>query len=539
MKINLIAALAMLAPFAATAQDAEAERLIEQRAYYSTNAGDAVGKAASITIDGDFSDWTDDMIVATCGANDIATAFKGSHENCVLDLYAVYAAWDDSKLYIAWQMCNTGDTWARPGDGPLTDYGRIGDVPLIVALSLDPSRTGMNGRLEDGRFIWGENPANGVTFTSHVDHLFFMSGKAGQGEPAMFTAVNDKGDTNYGAGCRTFAKLGISYKMAEGFAPSHLWRQRTTAEWATPTELISDPEVLNNIYDPECYDNLKAGLPEGLKQHDYKYDSFYEMSIPLSALGIDREWLESNGIGVRVVATRGESAIDCCPFDPSMVDNTFGEYGKDNSTTHEKDDIDDITYELASVGKMRTGTVTPLPNPEPDPEPNPGPDPLPVDGNYKVYFDNSASAWGAVYTWIWDAAEGNKNYTGGTWPGTAMQLDSATGYYVYAFDCDASAPNLMCIFNNGSDQGKTKDLTLVNNGIYTAAGYSGTNVSGVEAIATSEAYSVEGLTIRCESNAALYSIQGVCVAQGCELVAPAAGVYILRIGECAYRMMLR
>ena len=127
---------AIAAASAATA--AAAGDPVETRAYFSTNPGEAVGRAASITIDGDYSDWSDDMIIATCGANDMATAFKGSHENCVLDLYAVYAAWDDKNLYIAWQMCNTGDTWARPGDGPLTDAGRIGNVPLIVALSVDP-----------------------------------------------------------------------------------------------------------------------------------------------------------------------------------------------------------------------------------------------------------------------------------------------------------------------------------------------------------------------------------------------------------------
>ena len=52
---------------------------VETRAYYSTNPGDAVGKVATITIDGEFSDWSDDMIVATCGANDMATTFCGSH----------------------------------------------------------------------------------------------------------------------------------------------------------------------------------------------------------------------------------------------------------------------------------------------------------------------------------------------------------------------------------------------------------------------------------------------------------------------------
>lgn len=519
--IKTLCICAIAAASAATA--AAAGDPVETRAYFSTNPGEAVGRAASITIDGDYSDWSDDMIIATCGANDMATAFKGSHENCVLDLYAVYAAWDDKNLYIAWQMCNTGDTWARPGDGPLTDAGRIGNVPLIVALSVDPSSTPMSGMLKDGRFIWGDNAANGVKFTSHVDHLFFMSGKAGEGDPAMFTAVDAKGNTDYAGGCSTFRTNGITYKMAEGFAPSHLWRQRTTAEWATPTELISDPSVLNNIYDAECYDNLKAGIPEGLKAHDYKFDSFYEMQIPMSLLGINREWLEANGIGCRVIATRGESAIDCCPFDPSMVDNTFGEYGKDNSTTHEKDDIDDITYATASIGKMRTGNVDPLPDPNPDPDPDPDPDPQPVDGNYTVYFDNSSSNWSVVKTWIWDAADSNRNYTGGSWPGADMYSDSESGYYKYSFECTASDPKLMCIFNPGGENGKTADLELVNNGVYNASGFVKVYQSGIESAITDN--NIEPV---------YYNLQGV------RIDAPAsAGIYIMRKGTETSKVFIK
>lgn len=515
--------LCACALIAASTVDATAADPVETRAFYSTNPDNAVGRAASITIDGNLSDWTDDMIIATCGANDIATAFKGSHENCVLDLYAVYAAWDDANLYIAWQMCNTGDTWARPGDGPLTDYGRVGDVPLVVALSVDPSSTAMSGMLSDGRFIWGHNAANGVKFASHADHLFFMSGKAGSGEPAMFTAVNAAGDTDYASGCTTFRSCGITYKMAEGFAPSHLWRQNTTAEWATPTELISDPSVLDNIYDPECYDNLKAGIPEGLKPHDYAYDSFYEMQIPLSVLGINCQWLEANGIGCRVVATRGESGIDCCPFDPSMVDNTFGEYGKDNSTTHEKDDIDIITYATASIGKIRTGEVDPLPDPRPDPEPDPTPDPEPADGNYTVYFDNSTSGWSVVKTWIWDEADANRNYTGGQWPGADMYVDSATGYHRYSFECTATAPKLKCIFNPGGDNGKTGDLDLVNNGLYNASGFVKVLQSGIQDIDADA-------DIRPE----YFTLQGVRVDNP-----DAPGVYIKREGTSTSKIFVK
>ena len=206
--------LLLAAIMSASVMCAQAQN-VEERAYYSTNANEAVGQAASITIDGEFSDWNESMIISTGGANDVATAFKGGHENCVLDIYALYAAWDDSNLYIAWQMCNTTDVWAREGDGPLSDGGRVLDVPLAVALSVNPNSVSLSGKVTDGNGIWGVGQR--LQFTSHVDHLLLMSGKVGLGEPALFKAVDNAGNTNYSNGCLLFKNNGISYKMKEGF----------------------------------------------------------------------------------------------------------------------------------------------------------------------------------------------------------------------------------------------------------------------------------------------------------------------------------
>lgn len=447
-----------------------AEPLVESRAFYSTNPGEAVGKYASIAIDGEFNDWNESMIIATCGANDMCTAFHGSHENSVMDLYALYAAWDEDNLYIAWQCCNTGDTWAREGDGPLTDYGRIGDVPFILALSIDPSKNGMTGRLDNGNFIWGNNGEMGVQFGVHADYLLFMSGKPGLGEPGVFTG-DANGAANYGANCRTFRSLGIAYKMKEGFQPAALWRQRNDAEWSDAETLVSDPSVKDLIYETDSYDNLLSGEPiEGLKPHDTSFDSFYEISIPLSVLGINRTWLEENGIGCRIIGTRGESGIDCCPFDPSMVDNVFEKYAKDTSTSHEKDDIDIITYDMASVGKIRDiSNVTPLPTPDPEPDPTPTPDPVPVDGNYVVYLRDAV--WAQPYCYIWDSGDADKQYAG-AWPGSKMTSVTVDGepLWVFSFNSDAALVHPMVIFNPGGDNGKTKDLEYTNFAIYDAGG---------------------------------------------------------------------
>ena len=491
MKNLKVAAMAALAGMTIPAY---ALNEVETRAYYSTNPGDAVGKYVTTPMT-QISQWTDDFIIATNGANNMATAFKGTHENNVLDCYALYAAWDDDNLYVAWQMCNTGDTWAREGDGPLTDYGHIRDVPLVLALSIDPSATAMPGLLENGKHIWMENSPGGVEFKSHVDRLFFMSGQPGLGEPSMFTAADASGATNYGANCKGFKANGITYYVTNDFAPSHYWRQKTTADYDFDGNLISDPEIINNIFDADNYENLLAEpYPDNLKPHSTEYDSFFQITIPFKVLGINREWLEQNGIGARLVATRGESAIDCIPFDPAMIDNVFGSYSADKSTTHEKDDIDEITYAPANIAKMRDGVVTPPPGPvDPDPvdpddpdDPTPDAPTPPADGNYVIYYDNSATAWNSVYTWIWDAADANKNYTGGAWPGAVMTFDNTVGYYRYSFDCDNDAPRLMCIFNPGGDNGKTADLELINHGLYNQQGYVRTLTDAVSDVTVSD-----------------------------------------------------
>lgn len=526
-KITTLAlAAAMALPFASVAQDA-GERLIETRGFFSTNADGAVGKSATITIDGEFNDWTEDMIIATGGANDMCTAFHGSHENNVLDMYALYAAWDNTNLYLGWQMCNTGDTWAREGDGPLTDGGRIGNVPLIVALSVDPSSTCMSGKVNDGTHLWGKSEC-GVEFKSHVDHIFIMSGQgySVNAGASMFTAVNASGDTEYNnpAVQKNFSTLGVKYDMKYGFQPSHLWRQKTAADWADAETLISDPSIINNIYDKDCYDNLlDTPYPSGLKPHDTKFDTFYEMSIPLSALGINREWLEANGIGVRVIATRGESGIDCLPFDPSMVDNTFEKYGADSSTSHEKDDIDVITYELASVGKLRSGeSVDPLPDPTPTPDPTP--DPTPIEGAWNAYFDNSVSNWGKVYAYVWDDNEkGSDAKYFGAWPGKEISKDAESGYFKASVAVDApEGKKMMIIFNNGSGA-QTGNFEFVNNGIYTSNGKTGDYVTALGSINVAE-----------DTEAAVYyNLQGMRVEK------PVRGLYIVVRGNSTSKEYVR
>ena len=310
--------------------------------YYATNPDGKAGVQKTITIDGDAGDWSDDMLIAQGAAWDVANHWKGGHENCVLDTYALYATWDNNNLYVGWQMVNTTDTWAREGDGPLSDGGRVLDVPLILALSVDPTSTSMSNKNTDGNPIWGQKM--GLQFDSHVDHLFYMSGKPGLGEPAMFTAVDANGNTNYTTGCHLFKSSGIEYKMAETNICSKIMGLDYSED---PADVYSE--------DARWVDYKTFKGSQGT--HNTKYDSFYEIKIPLSVLGIDANYIQTNGIGAMVVATRGESGLDCIPFDDTMLDNATGDYGNDPSTSHEKDDQDVITVPFARIGK--SGGVVP------------------------------------------------------------------------------------------------------------------------------------------------------------------------------------
>lgn len=308
---------------------------------YSTNPQGKIGVKKTITIDGSYSDWSSDMLIAQGAAWDVANHYKGGHENCVLDTYALYAAWDDNNLYVAWQMVNTTDTWAREGDGPLSDGGRVLDVPLILALSVDPSSTSMSNKNTNGGPIWGQKM--GLTFNQHVDHLLYMSGKVGNGTPGMFTAVDSNGNTNYTDGLKTFNSNGIEYKMAEGNVCDSIIGLNYSEDTS---------DVYSNDADWVDYKTFKGSSGT----HNTKYDSFYEIKIPLSTLGIDSSYIENNGIGAMVVATRGESGLDCIPFDDTMLDNATGSYGSDASTSHEKDDEDVITSSFARIGNLGGGT---------------------------------------------------------------------------------------------------------------------------------------------------------------------------------------
>ena len=94
------------------------------------------------------------------------------------------------------------------------------------------------------------------------------------------------------------------------------------------------------------------------------------------------------------------------------------------------------------------------------------------DNVYTIYFDNT-DGWEKVYTWVWDRNDGNRNYTGNSWPGVEISLSADyPKLYSYTFTCDNANPDLCCIFNNGvtsSSKVQTDDMPLNNGHVYSIA----------------------------------------------------------------------
>ena len=306
---------------------------------YRTNPNGGKGKAGTITIDGSPADWTQDMLIAQGVANDDARAFRGNHEGPVYDLYALYASWDDANLYLMWQYTNVTDV-VDPAQGfPISDNGKPwnGNIPIQLAFDIDPSKEADGTVLDKGKktSVWADGIYN--TFANGIDHLLMFSSKPGVGVPAVFK-MNESGSFDYGAAYTVgFKVAGIEY----------LWGDH---------QFVKSIMAINKSGWDETYTYASLGEAGSFVDmiglgHSAKQDTIYEMKIPLATFGLTRAQLESQGIGVMLVSTFGQSGIDSLPHDPATLDNVEKDYGPDASTSAEKNDADEFTSAPARIGK--------------------------------------------------------------------------------------------------------------------------------------------------------------------------------------------
>lgn len=335
--------------------------------YYATNPDGQVGKQASITIDGSISDWDSSMLIAQGVANDDPRVYPNSsmHEIAVDD-YALYAAWDNSNLYLMWEMANVQDSVAPADDFPLSQGNLwIYNLPIFFYFSIDPEIEG-DGTVESGATLWD----SGITLDANIDTVVALSTNYSNG-PYVYKS-NDEGKIVYNDTKVSSIKL----EWGNGSISENLYGvDKGHGQWnnRVPGDTLDDTSKWVDFYET------------GMK-HSKDLDMFYEMSIPLDVLGVSASELTANGIGLMKVSTFGTSAMNTLPADPSTWDNADKEYSSDPSTSQEKEDADHITVPLARIGKLLEGGSTPTPTPTPT-----TPTEKPTDAQTDVPTNPSAS----------------------------------------------------------------------------------------------------------------------------------------------------
>lgn len=337
---------------------------------YSTNPNMQLGKNKTITVDGDPSDWDSSMIIAQGVANDDPRVYMPSamHEQ-PWDDYALYAAWDNDNLYFMWEMANTTYVVSPSDNFAASKEARPwrNSIPIFIALSVDPSKhadgtawgTTKTGAEFTNPFVWGCDGGaakdGGVKFTTNVDTLLAFDTNNSNGGSSIFKADKyDAENDNYMFNYDTAIPIGVtSYEKQDnqnGFKIAH--------DYGTLSDKLIGVGGVKGSH--TVGDSLKE-TSNWVDFFDLGYQKdhgfIYEVAIPLKNLGIDKNYIETKGIGAMQILTYGTSGMDCLPYDATMQDNADVEYSYDPSTSHEKEDVDDITVPLARVGALLSDTV--------------------------------------------------------------------------------------------------------------------------------------------------------------------------------------
>ncbi len=291
---------------------------------YSVNKTFGKKVSAPITIDGtNNGEWTDANMIASGVANDDPRTLGKNwtlHE-VPMDMTGLWAAWDDQNLYVAWQYVDVTDV-VDPSNA-----GSAGNEPVRVQKILQSIAIDTTPGEGSGTDMWGKNGKKPFwTGEDLPDYQIYMASNLWQGFLSKAVdgkfVVDDKVKTpNY----QKITEAGIEIKVGKGYAGTKLLGAKDVDDLSDGSKVI---------------DFLTAG-------HDKTHDSFYEMKIPLAALG--NPDIEGKGIGLFL--HQGEfSALDTMPRDPAVSDSPGVE---DWNSSKEWADIDSFTVPFARVGKSK------------------------------------------------------------------------------------------------------------------------------------------------------------------------------------------
>ena len=314
--------------------------------YFATNPNKQTGSKKTIT---KASDFTEDMIIAQGVANDGVTSFKGSHEGPVYDSYAMFGAYDDSNVYIGIQYVNVIDV-IDPAQGyPISDNGKPynGEIPQMMVFD---TKTGdyTDGTANDTKQKTAWDIDVKFSGDTKVDKVYTYAAKPEANNKALFPVTNGIVDYTKVMFSKKGTDSGITYSYEDGFFCSKMYG------------------INGNGYDgykPSDLNDESANWIDFLTtSHDTEKDTFMLMTIPMSALGVTADKIESEGIGVMSISTFGESGIGSLPQDLTMLDHVSEDYvskkgDSDPSTSLEKADSDIVTVPLAQLGGTYDGPV--------------------------------------------------------------------------------------------------------------------------------------------------------------------------------------
>ena len=327
--------------------------------YYWTNKDGHYGTNKTINT---WADWTASEQIAQCGAYDDPRTWKGIQETAY-DVYALYAAYDDTNLYLMAELVNLPDERATFMNhnyaGSDNAWWDNRDCPIGFILNTGKGVTANGPTLEkNAGAIWG-----GVDFTdaSGFDWLLYHSSKYGfAGHKSSFVGVGTPGffhvkstgffsyDSDY---CLSVNKSNGATLADAGTAGTSGITIRYTRKCQVSTTIYFESTPTDNrATSGQTGADLMASTTYSSAQTN-DLDMSYWYTIPLATLGIDKAYIQSHGIGVRQITPNGGSLMDCCPWDVSMVDNATDPCSDDESTSHEKEDVDNITSGQARIGK--------------------------------------------------------------------------------------------------------------------------------------------------------------------------------------------
>lgn len=308
--------------------------------YYWTNKGGAVGTNKTIK---SWSDWSESDKIVQGAANDDPRVFcQWSMHEPQTDAYALYAAYDDTHLYLMVELTNVQDVVAPQDTYPISDNGQFWNrgTPFFMAFETGKG-VGGDGTMADGSYVWGSK----VGYSEkNVDTMIVCHSNPSKGTPGVFY-TDSNGLFSYDDSlCKTFTGTGVEVtwdggaQKTQGILSEEIWGIKEVG--------TGQGRTIEGITNEESYVDFNT------LGHDKNQDLKWQMKVPLEALNITKSELETNGIGVMFVLSDGGSGMDCLPWDAAMVDNASKPYSKDESTSAEKEDEDIITAPFARIGAM-------------------------------------------------------------------------------------------------------------------------------------------------------------------------------------------